>query len=470
MKGKEKCWMACSLAACMLFLPLKTARTEQNAEIAVVIDDGMIAQGVKLASVDVSNLSASKAQEKLASEQGQAALGRNLVLVLPYGEIPIPLSDISAVADTNTAVQNALMIGRNGGITERMQQIQQAKSEGIMLDLPYIYDEQALLDKIDAISNSIPRENVAGTFEFDPNNAEKPFIVEDGHAGFTPDTKGLVQNVKAALGNGDISGIVVPGIPSGGVPVFKTGTAANTVKIASFTTHVSGSSGRISNIKTGAGMLNGKVVQPGETFSVNGALGPRTKSYGIWKKAPTNVDGRHENDYGGGLCQVSTTLFNAVIRADLEIVQWVHHTIPSTYVQIGCDATVSTGGPDFRFRNNTQWPVYILMHYDTKAKKLTAQIFGRPLEEGVKIELIGKKTGTKAMPATQYTTDPDKIRKGRQGKYSETYKVWYKLAEAEEGKEAWVEYKRELIDKFLYPAFSNVVLKSTADPVDPAVP
>ena len=70
--------------------------------------------------------------------------------------------------------------------------------------------------------------------------------------------------------------------------------------------------------------------------------------------SPAISGGVYVDELGGGICQVSSTLFNAVARADLEITSWVNHSWPSSYVPIGCDATISTGGPDFKFRNNTE--------------------------------------------------------------------------------------------------------------------
>ncbi len=453
------------VAAVLLLMPYTVGQASAQAETApsIIIDEGTIAQGVKIVSLDVSNLNAAQVQQLFQSETGQAMLNAaKLTLTLPNGTIDVALSELKASAHVDQAIAKAMKIGRTGGISQRMQEIQTAKSGTTVVNIPYTFDEAALNAALTNVANSIPRDTVAGTFVFDAKNIANPFTITDGHIGFTPDTAGLISNAKAALASGAIRGVVIPGTAAAdnGAQVLMKGTKENTVKVATFTTSVAGSAGRLQNVNSGATLINGSIVKPGETFSVNDTLGPRDGSHnGLWAKAPTNLAGGHEMQYGGGLCQVSTTLFNAVFRADLEIVEWVHHSIPSAYVQIGCDATVSTGGPDFKFKNNTAWPVYIVMYYNKSTKKLTTDVYGRPLEPGIKIELVGKKTGTKPQPETIESKDLEKLplRDGRPGTYSESYRVWYKQTTATDGKTTWTEFKRELLHKNLYPAFATVI-------------
>jgi vancomycin resistance protein YoaR len=424
----------------------------------ILIDDGTISLGVHINSFDVGGLNRGQAQALLQSESAKDALGKaKLVLVLPKRTIEISVDEFSAVAQTDAAIDRAMRIGRAGGIDERMQSIENARIGGTDIGVSYAYDETKLFDILQAIISKIPRSSKPGNFVFDPNLVER-FVIEQGHIGFLVDEQGLMARTKEALSSGKLQGVVVPGSQAqdGGVEVLKDGTKENTVLISKFTTIVAGSQSRVSNIRTGARLLNGKVVVPGEVFSVNDTLGPRTKEAGVWRPAGAVLNGRHTTEYGGGLCQVSTTLFNAAVRADLLIVEWVHHTIPSTYVGIGCDATVSTGGPDVKFKNNTDWPVYIVFNYETGSKKLICEMWGRPLPDGQTIGLIGYQVGTKKMPAAIFTDDKKLLREGRIGKYSETYKVWY----AADG----AEIRRELIDKHLYPALAPIQLKPAATP------
>lgn len=115
---------------------------------------------------------------------------------------------------------------------------------------------------------------------------------------------------------------------------------------------------RNTNLKLACAALDGLILQPGEEFSYNNSVGERTAEKG-YKPAAAYSGLATVNSIGGGVCQVSTTLYNAVLLADLEIVYRINHGYKSTYIGVGLDATVNWGGPDFQFRNNAHFPVMI---------------------------------------------------------------------------------------------------------------
>jgi len=152
--------------------------------------------------------------------------------------------------------------------------------------------------------------------------------------------------------------------------------------------------------------LNGAVVNAGAAFSFNDYIGPRTPELG-WLKAPTIVGGvKFEDDYGGGICQVSTTLYNAVIRAGMKIDQRKHHSIPSSYVDYGLDATVSYGTTDFVFTNTSEYPIYLFAHISKDTKTVTVEVFGRALENAQTITLVSKTVETYEPEETIIQLDP----------------------------------------------------------------
>jgi len=116
--------------------------------------------------------------------------------------------------------------------------------------------------------------------------------------------------------------------------------------------------GRTNNIKTGASKLDGLVVYPGETISVSEAIGPTTAENGYYP-AGSYENGTTVETYGGGICQVSTTLYNAVIRAELEIVTRAAHSMIVSYVEPSMDAAIADGIKDLQFKNNQETPIYI---------------------------------------------------------------------------------------------------------------
>ncbi len=141
-------------------------------------------------------------------------------------------------------------------------------------------------------------------------------------------------------------------------------------------TSLSGSSDdRISNVKKACSLLDGLILIPGQTLSFNDTLGERTEANG-WKPATAYANGEVRQEYGGGICQVSSTLYNAVLYANLEIVERECHQFQVGYLPWGMDATVSWGWPDFKFRNNAEYPIKIHAWVDDETNECCVQILG----------------------------------------------------------------------------------------------
>lgn len=145
--------------------------------------------------------------------------------------------------------------------------------------------------------------------------------------------------------------------------------------VSSFTTHhPTYMYDRNSNIATAARKINGVILMPGEVFSFNNTVGQRTLSSGF-HPAPVYENGKHAVGVGGGICQVSTTLYNAVLMGGLQVVERVNHSMPVAYVKLGRDATVDWGEIDFKFRNSNATPIAICTQIDPGS--LTFRIFGQ---------------------------------------------------------------------------------------------
>ena len=224
--------------------------------------------------------------------------------------------------------------------------------------------------------------------------------------------------------------------------------------LASYTTsYASSNSNRSTNIALAASKINGTVLMPGEEFSFNGTVGKRTAAAGF-KIAGVYSNGQVTNDYGGGICQVSSTLYNSVLRANLEITNRVNHTFTVGYVPIGLDATVSWGAPDFKFKNSRSYPIKIVA--TTANKKITVSVYGLKEDVEYEVELVSYKTGTVPY-TTVYTTDsslaPGKtkvVQSGSNGAKSEAYKI-LKL----NGKEV----SRTLLSKDTYSPHNQIIAR-----------
>ncbi|NPU99246.1 MAG: VanW family protein [Candidatus Omnitrophica bacterium] len=141
---------------------------------------------------------------------------------------------------------------------------------------------------------------------------------------------------------------------------------------------------RIQNIRAAVEKISGRVLQPGESFSYNQTVGPRTRATGFLP-APAIVHEALRPVIGGGICQVSSTLFNAVLLSDLTILERHRHYTPVNYLPLGMDATISWGTKDFRFKNNSPGSIQIIGRVSDST--LTFQIYGeQPLPEELRLE------------------------------------------------------------------------------------
>ena len=116
---------------------------------------------------------------------------------------------------------------------------------------------------------------------------------------------------------------------------------------------------RLNNIKLGVNKLNGASVKPGETFSFNDHIGPRTKEAGYQEAIIFDGQGNKVDGYGGGICQISSTLYNTVLNAGLEVIERHEHSRDVPYIEPGKDATVSFGSEDFKFKNTSNRTITI---------------------------------------------------------------------------------------------------------------
>lgn len=244
-------------------------------------------------------------------------------------------------------------------------------------------------------------------------------------------------------------------------PVYTLENAkADTELLAEFSTSFAhgnyGAANRVFNMKKAAALIDGTVLKSGEEFDMNAILGARNKENG-WREATAIREGSYVQEYGGGVCQVSTTLYNAVLMADLPVTQRYHHSWPLGYIDIGRDATISTGGPNFKFTNAMQSPVYISAIADTKAKTVTVRLYGHLRGDGITIKLRSEKVALLDDPGNEVRVDKTLAagvrqveRESRAGSISETYKQYY----SSDGKLI----REELVSRDKYRPVKGIIL------------
>lgn len=212
---------------------------------------------------------------------------------------------------------------------------------------------------------------------------------------------------------------------------------------------------RNTNLRLASSKLNGHILMPGEQLSFNGTVGRRTVKDG-YRVAPVLVNGRHDTGLGGGICQVSTTLYNASLLADIKIAKRSNHSLPSAYVPLGRDATVDYGTLDFVIENNQPHPIAVTSTYETG--KLTFRILGQKVPgKTVKIVTSGASgwgNGVKTVvdrslpPGTRRV-----IEKGSSGRAISSYRVVY-----QDG----VEVRRDSLGKSIYRGSPRIIAVNNA--------
>ena len=166
-------------------------------------------------------------------------------------------------------------------------------------------------------------------------------------------------------------------------------------------THVSGTAARISNVKLASAAFNGTVLNCGDVFSYNETVGQRTAARG-YQPAPAYVRGETVDEIGGGVCQPSSTLYFACLLANLEITERYAHRYAPTYIEHGMDATVSWGGPDYKFTNNTDYPIKVVATYANNY--LTVKLLGTKVD-GTTVKMTKDKLSTTPFEVV-YEDDP----------------------------------------------------------------
>lgn len=205
------------------------------------------------------------------------------------------------------------------------------------------------------------------------------------------------------------------------------GTEAFPDLLATFSTkYNAGNAGRTTNLRLAANKINGTVLLPNEEFSYNAVVGERTISAG-YKMAATYSNGAVVDGLGGGICQISSTLYDAVVMANLKITTRRNHQFVTSYVPAGKDATVVWGSQDFKFVNSRKYPVRITA--TVQGGVATVQVWGIKEEVEYDISIETKKIATIA-PTTQYVQDPSLasgqqkvVQAGSDGRKVEAYKV-----------------------------------------------
>lgn len=431
--------LAITILSCMLILTLGFGYIQNN--------NSKIAKNTYIKDVNVGNLSKEEAKNKILNES------KIDTIIFKYDDKQwqINPSDIDTNYDIDKTVDNAYNVNRNKNIFLNI--VDTLKSTfGIKnyINLVVSCDEEKVISQLEKISQDINVNMENAKLNIVNNNIE----ISEDKAGLQVDINDTLSNLKKSLQEGifEESLVVTKVEPK----IKKEDLQDVDTLLGSYKTVLSDvSPGRIENIKIAAERTSGVLLMPGEEFSYNKHTGLRTIKNG-YKNATVIVSGEAVQGVGGGVCQVSTTLYNAVLYSGLDIVKISNHSIPSSYVDKGRDATVSDSGLDFVFKNNYNQPVYIQNYYSNGV--VICQIYGnnknkQNIKISTSIDKISKAPTKEEKDPTLAKGKEKILERGRNSYTVSTYRTYYDA----NGKEL----ETEKIATSFYPSKQQVVAIGT---------
>lgn len=330
-----------------------------------------ITPGVTISGISVGNLTQVQARTKVGSAVS-TALEQTVALNTRTGTIKIPLKDLGLLLTADQALDTAFKIGRSGKVWERTGARLHALVKGY--DVPL---SPAWADKI--LTASL--EQAVRPFDIAPRDASFK-ITADNLMQIIPDETGLEADIPALAEQVRRLDPLAPGTftvayrqVSPAVTASQLEEQKITGMLASFTTKFDPNlRGRSENIRLAAFALDGTLIKPGEEFSFNRTVGPRTAAAG-YQEAIIIEDGRFVPGLGGGVCQVSSTLYNVVLLAGLQVTERHPHALPVSYVPPGKDATIAWASLDFKFKNSSGG--YLLLKSSVGSGSVTINLYGK---------------------------------------------------------------------------------------------
>jgi vancomycin resistance protein YoaR len=379
--GGWRTWAAVGESLLMLGAGLGVAAMLMTAWQAELGEERVV-PGVRMSGKEIGGLT--PAELPVVAEQvALAGLDRKLVLAAPGIEVATTARALGAVPSPDGAITAALAVGRSGDPWTDLRARVRAREGNVDLPVGYRFKEEDALATLLALAPAVERPSLPTRFDMEQR---KVLPAERGVRLSAFDSLSAVA-VGLASGAERIELVVAPG-PEVEDPLasLAQGLDISTV-IAAFSTPYSTESkyaDRAANLKIGAAALDGFVLMPNETMSFNKAVGARTDTAGF-RYAPGIADGELIDTVGGGICQISSTLYGAAFFAGLDLVHSRPHSRPSSYVDMGLDSTVVDGSVDMKIKNPFEFP--IVFHTRVSAGQVHVEVLGaRKMYDAVAFE------------------------------------------------------------------------------------
>lgn len=395
-----------------------------------IIESGVFHEGVSIGGVDVSGMSPADARAALAGVEKEITDGIYFNFQCDGKSYLADSSYFDIAFNTEEVIEQALSLARSGDLDALQAELDDIKAKGRAFELGYTVEPTRVEEFIHTFADSLTTAPVPASVSVKTLSINKDTEAQDAVNialpaeggstdkrdlffdfvpsvdGYGVDIPALLETIKARTANKDFGDVSVS---MANIPADVTVEALKETLVlrgAASTSYKSTrrNSNRVFNLKKACGLVYGTVLQPGEEFSSNTVLGDRYEKYG-WKMAPAVIGGGSgtEDQPGGGVCQISTTVYNAVLKGDLEITYRRNHSSRSGYIDGGLDATINTGTIDFTWKNNTESPVYVFTWVNTEDYTVQCEIYGQPFPDTFdSIELSSELVETIPAPETAF--------------------------------------------------------------------
>lgn len=422
-------------------------------------DEEKIKQGVTIDTLDVSGMTYDEAKasiEEIVEEKSKIKVS----ITVNDDVVDTTLGKLGYKWSNESVVEEAVQIGKSGSIIKRYKDELDLKNEGTKYELEMSLDQDTLRKKLEKVCDpyNIEAENASlkatgSGFQIIP---EKEGCVVD----YDVSTSALYKYITEEWdGKSDIQYTAETEISQPKYTTKDCEKVSNT-PMGSFTTNFTTGSAydnRNLNIKNGAEKIDGNVLYPGEQFSCNEHLAPWTESNG-WYPAGTYVDGGVEDSLGGGICQVSSTLYNALLRAEIKVVERYSHSMAVSYVDLAADAALAGDYKDLVFENDTDAPIYVQGVYNAGGS-VTFNIYGHDTRKSShSVEYVSELISTTPIK-TEVTKDSSKpkgytktVSTGHVGYVAKLWKITYENGE---------QVSKDLLHTSTYAMAPTKVIKGT---------
>ena len=352
--------------------------------------------------VDVSGMTSRQAEQVISSKMYSEREKIKLTLTAEGKSFELNGEEFELCGAVEEPIAQVMAYGREGNIFNKKKVENKIKNEGLYVNISYNKVLGGIDNRLEQIISEVEHDGSTPKIIFNPDERDM-FKVSEGLKEIKVDRMELQKRIDEALENDLQATIAIPFTEI--TPEIDREQMLQQIKLrAKFkTSYATSSADRKYNVKKALSCFNGMIVEPNEEVSFNATTGSRTVENG-YKKANIIVGGQYVAGAGGGVCQASTTLYNALLLSGVDVLQVSHHSLPASYVPLSFDAMVSEGYSDLVFKNTLDCPIYIKAYGDDTSAYV--EVYGQALEEGesfqtrVEFVRIIPHSGDKVVPDT----------------------------------------------------------------------